>query len=727
MIKSNLLLLLFITAPKFVFGQIDHWEQLVNAHDTWTYFKGNSEPPSNWNTVSFNDSTWLSAPGSIGHGNNDDSTIISNVSSLYMRKAFTISQANTIKALILHADFDDGFVAYLNGVEIARANIADSLKPPAYNDLPLESRSPTLSNGAYTWQGGDHAVWIIQDSLWVNSLVNGNNVLAIHTLDSTNSWDLTTKYWLHFATSSTNIIKSPAASWFSFESFESPLPILRINSFGKKVSSTEKIKGQIELVWNEDSTTHCSYAGTTQLTTNIGIKKRGNTSLHNMPKNGYLIESKNAEWEDTDISPLGFPEEEDWVLHGPFADRTYLRNALAMNLARKTGQYASKTKWIELFINGNYEGIYVLMEKIKRDKNRVDIAKLKEDEITGDDLTGGYIWGTELIESDWLSSFYPTNSTTQKVKYSHVYPKIENIPQEQIDYIRGFVDDFEHSLQDISVPYKGKYWDEYIDISSFVDYFLVQEITKNVDGFRASTYYHKDKNSKDSLIKMGPVWDFNFSLGNTSNCTGYQSTSWQYNGPCSSLIPTWWQTLVATPAFSNAVNCRWQELRATVWHEDSIMDFISTNESNLAQPAERDRDRWPLGGTLPIYVNAVDSAYSGDVDILETWIVGRLDWLDSNMIGTDCASISIEEEIALRKDLRVYPNPSNGIITMLLLNDLHGDFLIRNQLGQVIHFGTVEAGTTMLNLELNHLENGIYFVEMEKKEGRVYQKLMIQH
>ena len=130
--------------PNIVFGQIDHWEQLVNAHDTWTYFKGTSEPPNDWNTVSFNDSTWLSAPGSIGYGNNDDSTIISNVPSLYMRKTFTISQTNSIKSLILHADFDDGFVAYLNGVEIARSNIADSLKPPSYNDLPLESRSPTL-------------------------------------------------------------------------------------------------------------------------------------------------------------------------------------------------------------------------------------------------------------------------------------------------------------------------------------------------------------------------------------------------------------------------------------------------------------------------------------------------------------------------------------------------------------------------------------------------------
>ena len=725
--KRSLLLLsliCFVNAS----AQVDHWEQLVNAHDPWTYFKGNSEPPSNWNTVSFNDSSWLTGKGSIGYGDNDDSTTISNVSSIYMRKTFTVSQKNTLQSLVLHSDFDDGFVAYLNGVEIARANIADSLQPPAHDDVPMESRETTTHNGPTTWQGGVPAAWVIDETLWSSALVNGNNVFAVHTLDSTNSWDLTTKYWLHCATSSNTLLHDSAASWFEFNSFESPVAIIRVNSFGKDITKNEKIDAYMDIVWDENSSAFAYYSGITQLQTKIGIKKRGRVSLFNFPKNGYTIESKDSFWEDDDIEPLNFPKEEDWVLHGPWADRTFMRNALAMHLTRKTGNYASRTAYVELFVNGEYEGIYVLMEKIKRDNDRVDIAKLNPDEISGDDLSGGYIWSTDWWDANWYSTFYPYGTTNEKVKYQYIYPKEGNIAPEQETYIQNLVDDFEHSLQNTSIPYKGKYWDEYLDINSFVDYFLVQELTKNIDGFRASTYYHKDKNSKDSLIKMGPVWDFNYSLGLTSVCNGYEYDGFQYNGYCSAQIPAWWRKLVLTPAFADAVNCRWKELRSTVWHEDSIMAFIGDNELILDQVAQRNHDRWPLDpGTVPLNVQVIDSTYAGDVDIMETWVSNRLDWLDSNMIGSDCATFSLEEEIALRKNLRLYPNPSTGNITLLLLNGLHGDLQIRNQLGQIVHVDAIEEGTTKVNLGLNHLENGIYFVEVKTSVNSVYQKLVIQH
>lgn len=708
-------------------AQVDHWEQLVNAHDTWTYFKGNSEPPSNWNTVSFNDSAWLNGYGSIGYGNNDDSTQISVVPSVYMRQTFQIQHKDSILSLILHADFDDGFVAYLNGIEISRANIADSLSPPAYNSLPEESRQPTTYNGPTTWGGGLPGVWVVNDSIKNLALVNGVNVLAVHTLDSTNTYDLTTKYWLHAGTSETTYFNDSAAHWFEFNTFESNSAVIRINTFGRGIFKQQRVKGELDIVWDMGNA-NSSYSGETHLSSQITIRKRGNGSLFSFPKNGYLFETKDGLWEDTDVEPLGMPKEEDWILHGPWLDRTYSRNILTMHLARKTGHYASRTAIAELFVNGEYEGVYILMENIKRNKHRVDIAKLKPDEISGDDLTGGYIWRVDWGDEDWLSSFYPHSSTTSKLKYQYHVPDNDKIVPEQETYLQNTVDDFEHALQNTSTTYKGKYWDEYIDIHSFVDYLLVQEFTKNYDAYRASAYFHKDKNSKDSLIKAGPVWDFNYSLGLTTNCQGYIPSGWYFNGPCSALTPNWWNKLIQTPEFANQVNCRWKELRQGAFHKDSIFDFLAVQETMLTDLSARDRERWYIEyGTAPLYSNFIDSTVAGDMAYMKTWISDRLDWMDSNMIGTNCASISIEEEIALRKDLRVYPNPSNGNVTMLLFNGLHGEFLIRNQLGQVVHFGTIEPGTTRLNLELNELKNGIYFIEIEKDGARVYQKVIIQH
>ena len=720
--KRSLLLLslvCFVNAS----AQIDHWEQLVNAHDSWTYFKGNSEPASNWNTTSFNDSAWPSGYGSIGYGNNDDSTQISVVSSIYMRHTFQIQHKDSILSLILHADYDDGFVAYLNGVEVARANISDSLKPPAYNSSPEESRQPTTYNGPTTWGAGLPGVWIVNDSIKNQALVNGQNVLAIHTLDSSNTFDLTTKYWLHSGTSRTNYYNDSAASWFEFNAFESNSAVVRVNTFGRDIFRQYRVKGEVDIVWDMGNAIS-SYSGETHLTSKISIRKRGNGSLFSFPKNGYLFEFKDKYWSDTDRSPLGLPEEEDWILHGPWVDRTYARNALTMHLVREQGHYASRTAITELFVNGEYEGIYILMENIKRDNNRVDIAKLKPDEISGDDLTGGYIWRIDWGDEDWFSSFYPWNSTTTKLKYQYFVPSAEDIVPEQETYLQTTVDDFEQALQNTSVSYKGKYWDEYIDVNSFVDYFLIQELTKNFDAYRASSYFHKDKDSKDSTIKAGPVWDLNYSLGLTFNCQGYIPSGWSYSGACASLGPNWWTKLVQDATFANRVNCRWQELRQGPWHKDSIFDFLDAQEIELLGPSQRDRERWYIEyGNPPHYAHFIDSTVTGDMNYMKTWITDRLDWMDTNMIGSPC-SLGFSNTNT-HPDIRVFPNPTAGIIRIEFYNHSFDELTVRNALGQTVHWNEISNDDHNLKVDLQNYQSGIYFIELANQKTRFFEKVIL--
>ena len=706
-------------------AQIAHWEQLVSAYDTWSYFKGDSEPPSNWNSLTFNDSSWLTGPGSIGYGDGDDSTIITTVPSVYMRKIFVVHQKNSIKSLVIHADFDDGFIAYLNGVEIARANVADSLRPPAHNDLPMESREPTTHNGPNTFQGGVPAFWVIQDSIWKNALTNDTNVLAVHTLDSSSTFDLTSKYWLHCATTSTSPLHDSIAPWFEFNTFKSNAAVIRVNSYGKDIVKQYKVKALMDIVWASGDTIS-SYSGETSIHTNITIRKRGNGSLFTFPKNGYLLESQDSQWEDVDISPLGMPEEEDWILHGPWLDRTYSRNALAMHLARSAGHYASRTSPAELFINGRYEGIYILMEEIKRDKHRVDIAKLKPDEVSGDDLTGGYIWRVDWGDEDWFSSFYPYSSTASKLKYQYHVPGKKDIVNAQETYLQATVDDFEHALQNTALPYKGKYWDQYLNVESFVDYFLIQEFTKNYDAYRASAYFHKDKNSNDSLIKAGPVWDFNYSLGLTTNCQGYLPTGWYFNGPCAGLTPMWWNKLVQTTEFANRANCRWKELRQGPFHNDSIENFLTGQETLLKELSKRDRERWFIEyGTAPHYSHFVDSTIAGDMTYMTNWITQRLAWMDSNMIGMNCTAIGLPNEIQ-RTEFSIHPNPSSGTFHVTLSSSDFDMLLVRNNLGQIVYQQELSKDKTTYVIRRDDLDQGMYFVELKSPRESSFEKLIIR-
>ena len=717
---KNFILIFFI--PFTAFAQIDHWEKLVGESDTWSYRLGNSEPNSSWLDTSFNASNWATGAGGIGYGDNDDQTTISNTASLYMRREFSVNQLSAIQALIFHADYDDGFVAYLNGTEIARANV-DTLNPP-YN------YSPPIWREAKMFQGGDPAVWVVDEAVWRGLLKSGSNLLAVHTLNNggASSSDLTARYWLHCGVNITSQIHSNQEAWFDFDTFESSVAIMRINTFAENIPNDPSIRGIMEIVWNDTATTHASYGVPANLITNIEIEKRGRWSQFVYPKNGYAIETKDFYWEDTDVSPLDMPLEEDWILHGPYGDRSFMRNALAMHLANKQGNYASRTRYVELFINGDYEGLYVLMEKIKRGEDRVDIAKLNPDEISGDDLTGGYIFKTDWEPVDWRSSFSMLLDTT-KIPYTYTYPKRKNIVQQQESYIQDYVDDWEHSMQNTATTYNGKYWYQYMDLASFVDFFLMMEVTKDVDAYRASTYYHKKKDSNGGKIHAGPVWDFNFAFGLVDYCEGYLPNGYMFSGNwCSGTNPGWWEDLVYTPQFANAVNCRWKELRTTVWHKDSIADFIASNESLLTNVAPRNHARWPLMGANPSAVKYVATTFSGDVTLMEDWLMDRIDWLDSNMIGTDC-NLSTPKDNPFGVDIIVYPNPTAGICTIETSVEIDR-VQIRSNTGQLV--ALIDINNRLIDgqeitLDLQALSDGIYSLEFLSSGFQIVRKIAIVH
>jgi hypothetical protein len=237
-----------------------------------------------------------------------------------------------------------------------------------------------------------------------------------------------------------------------------------------------------------------------------GIELRGRSSQR-YPKKQFSFEFRDsiATENGIDLSPLNLPAEEDWVLGAPYVDRSLMRDALAFDMYMDQGYWAPKMQFIELFVmegdrsrshvnyNKHYKGIYVLKEKIKRGSNRVNISKMNET-----DISGGYLLVLSSSSHDgMLSTGEPPKEKVLDqgpARVSYVYPKKPT--QSQQSYISQYLEDFQQALwsSNFNDPING--YAKYIDVPSWIDYFLHTEMTKNLDGYISSVYLHKDKGGK---------------------------------------------------------------------------------------------------------------------------------------------------------------------------------------------------------------------------------------
>jgi hypothetical protein len=418
---------------------------------------------------------------------------------------------------------------------------------------------------------------------------------------------------------------------------EDRLPQVLINTKGVDIVDEPKISSDAIFVTASDTI----YNG------NIGIEFRGASSQALFPKKSYGLETWDENDEDTDAVLFGLPEEEDWILYGPYSDKTLMRNILIYDLSRDIGQYASRSLFVDLTLNDAYQGVYVFMEKLKRDGGRIDINKLKDDENSGEDLTGGYILkidktaGNNLGEgyndlNSFVSPYAPPNaSMRQKTYFLYEYPDAEDITVEQKTYISTYVTDFENSLASDNFLDADLGYANFIDTDSFIDFFLLNELANNVDGYRLSTYMHKDKNEK---LKMGPIWDFNLAFGNADYCSGGATDVWAYkfNERCPGdfwLVPFWWERLLQDPAFVTRLKERWITLRGTEFSNGAITARMDAYRLQLDESGSTplNFEVWPILGTYIWPNNFVGANYDQEISYLNDWIEDRLTWLDAQI------------------------------------------------------------------------------------------------
>jgi hypothetical protein len=505
------------------------------------------------------------------------------------------------------------------------------------------------------------------------------------------------------------------------------LPLILIDTHGKDIVNEPKIIADMKIIYKGNNEKNTLTSTPNIYNGKVGIEYRGMYS-QSLPQKPYGFETLDDTGNEKNVSLLGFPEENDWILLANYNDKTFSRNPIAYNLFNQMGHYASRTMFCEVIINDEYQGIYTFEEKIKRDKNRVNIREMDVDDNAGDSLTGGYIFSVDYGSGkSWESNYSPDGYPDGSVNFNNVYPKPDLITSQQSNYLSNYVDKFEDALFGDNFENKEKGYRAYIDVNSFVDYFIVGEVTRNVDAYKKSCFYYKKPYSKGGLIYAGPVWDFDWAMKNFSECiySNTDGSGWAYQiFECNPwpVPPAWMTRLMSDTYFVNKVYDRYFSLRKTVLSDDYINNYIDS-VSNLVDEAQaRHYKRWPiLGQNVGTYeVDDIPKTFDGEMQKLKDWFSTRLTWLDENMMGEP----STVDNIGI-SSVNIYPNPVNDYVHVesdeaikgLTVLSLDGKIVKRYDTGAVNSF----------SFNASDLSPGIYLAKITLENFNVHFKKLIKN
>lgn len=448
---------------------------------------------------------------------------------------------------------------------------------------------------------------------------------------------------------------------FAVETGSSEIPYVVVETRGLGILNEPKIPAEMTLYVRKAEIQR----------TNIGIEYRGSTSFRLSDKKSYGLETRDAAGNDVDASFFGFPPEEDWILMGHIVnleagyifDRTLMYHYLGYELFRKMGRYASRSAFVELELNGEYQGIYVFMEKLKKDQGRIDVADLDPADSGPEAVTGGYILKIdktaggdlnidqplEYFESNWeddaryssdisfrseydiygqlleFEPFGPPYHSNQYLEtyFLYEYPKSKDITAVQKEYIQGYIHDFETALLADDFGTEIRTYTDYIDLNSFVDFFILNELCRNVDGYRLSTYMYKDRGGK---LCMGPVWDLNIGY-DSGDRVPYDDWVIHYNNFVNRdawMMPFWWPRLMADPLFRNALRVRWTELRTGVLANQALLDLVDQTAGYL-------EDNGAIGRNYNLWDAGLNVDYGASIERLKSFLEERALWMDEQI------------------------------------------------------------------------------------------------
>jgi hypothetical protein len=335
-----------------------------------------------------------------------------------------------------------------------------------------------------------------------------------------------------------------------------------------------------------------------------GIELRGQSS-QTFAKKSYAVELRERGGAEREAALLGMPADDDWILYAAYNDKTLMRNVVAYETARRMGRWAAQTRFVELWLNGRYEGVYVLMERIELNAARVDVP--------GNGLTGKYLLElTFPFQAKTKGAHFTTPVTRRPIVYEE--PERKDLSGREARYIRGVVSRAERSLYSS----RRAAWRSHLDAGAAVDHVLLQELFRNVDAFHASTYLVKAAGRK---LALGPIWDLDLAMGNSTFASSRFVRGWWTRDR------DWAAGMWRDPAFRRDLGRRWRELRAQGLHA-AVLASVDAGAAVLGPVAGRNFRRWPVLNRR-VYQNPhARGSFTAEVRFLRSWLSRRMAWLD---------------------------------------------------------------------------------------------------
>lgn len=356
---------------------------------------------------------------------------------------------------------------------------------------------------------------------------------------------------------------------------------------------------------------------------------RGQSSLK-YEKKQYTIRLIDKHGLESPQELLGMNSHDKWVLNGMYSDKSLIRNKISYKLGRNIMDYAPDTRYVEVYLKNtaeelnrkkDYIGVYLLTEKIERDKNRIDIEKSSEkykdvsfiisrDKIKLDDIVLENDWS--ILEDNFIVD--ANNNVKARTVFTTTYPSKSNMTALDEKRIEDYINKFEYALRSSDFTNKREGYRKYIDENSFIEYALINELTKNIDGGEVSAYFHKDIGGR---MKAGPIWDFDQSLGNTHLEEINEPTGFRM------INVVWFERLFQDEAFVKKYKTKYKQYRNTIWSDKNIDKLVDEALLELGSSIDRNREKW--------YEKDSKEDYEKEVEDIRSFLKKRLDWMDENI------------------------------------------------------------------------------------------------
>ena len=471
------------------------------------------------------------------------------------------------------------------------------------------------------------------------------------------------------------------------------LPVIYIDTEQQKPIDTKTTYVQANM--------HIRDANGTLFEAPMEIRGRGN-STWNMPKKPYKVRLK------TKASVLNMPADREWILLANYADKTLLRNYLALAMGQQSAlAYTPRMRNVDVVLNGRYQGTYLWGEQIKVSEDRVNITELSDSDTDSHSITGGYLLEVDMrLDEDFW--FRTSNNAHITIKSP------EDIPNAQLNYIRDYVQQAENVIMSSGDP---NAYEQYLDTETLIDWYWINELFKNHDAqFVSSVFMHKERGDK---LRFGPLWDFDIAAGNINYSGGDDPTGWWVRNN-SFFVSPWLPSLFSNPVFKQKAETRWQELRKTL--VPSVINLLETKAAELEHSQRLNFYKWDILDSL-VWPNPVATgSYEKEIDYLRTWLTTRISWIDEEVgIVTATSAPSTEH-------LRIFPNPAKDFVSIQLTKYANVKEVSLYELsGRQVEGIHYTLSGDRINLLLTGYAKGIYLLSVTSDtDEKMIQRIVVE-